>query len=401
MPTPTSSIPCRPFVGPARVIAAAGSSKILGDELGALGISPEDGTVLVVPDAAVLRLGLADAALSSARSAGYDVCVGPGVAGEPTPDTVRGLADCAQGRRLSAVVAVGGGSAIDAAKLAGLAQTNDLALEDGLAATAAVRSGPPVSAIVTTAGTGAEATSVAMLWHTGRKRIFVHDRLVPRHAMLDPELLRQLPSSVVAASGLDAISHAVESMLSTFRTPLTLARSHAALARLAGSLRAACAGGDDDDRLAMLVGAYEAGLSLNASVVVGHSLAYAIAARTGLSHGVTCAMALPYCLAYCRPAREDDIAAMGEHVGVGRDGDAVLDWLVALTADVGIPASLSEVGIARADLAPMTDEVLERYPRPNSPVPLSRDALLALLGHFHDGDTRAAWAAAGKAEIPV
>src|SRR4051794_24363126 len=247
MPGSTSPpFPLRPFVGPGRVLAGAGSSAAVGAELSAIGVVPQAGAVLVVADAAILELQLADAALASLDAAGFTVRVGPGVAREPTPDTVRALAAAAEDEPVAAIVAIGGGSAIDAAKLVALSQTNEVALETGLAATAPVHAGVPLSAMPTTAGTGAETTSVAMLWHEGGKRIFVHEQLVPRHAVLDPELLRRVPAPVTAASGLDAISHAVESLLSGFRTPLTEVRSRSALRRLARALPAAYRGGDDD-----------------------------------------------------------------------------------------------------------------------------------------------------------
>ena len=131
--------------------------------------------------------------------------------------------------------------------------------------------------------------------------MFVHPHLVPRIVLIDPELLLGLPSSVTASGGFDAIGHAVESLLSTFRTPVTTAprarRSRCCPESLAGGVRARAT---SSARYGTALGAYQAGLALNASVVLGHSLAYAIASRTGLPHGVTVAMALPYCLAHAR-----------------------------------------------------------------------------------------------------
>jgi alcohol dehydrogenase class IV len=141
----------------------------------------------------------------------------------------------------------------------------------------------------------------------------------------------------------------------------------------------------------MLYGAHEAGLALNASVVVGHSLAYAVAARTGLSHGVTCAMALPYCLAYSRPAAEQRIAELARQAEVGDDATALFDWFLDLAGSLGVESSLEAVGIDAGDLHMLAAEVIERYARPNSPVPLALEPLEALLHHFHAGDARGAW----------
>jgi len=149
----------------------------------------------------------------------------------------------------------------------------------------------------------------------------------------------------------------------------------------------------------MSLAAYEAGLALNASVIIGHSLAYTIASRTGLSHGVTCAMALPYCLAYCRPVAKPVLAEMAELTGGEPEGTSFLRWIVELSGALSIPASLSEVGIGQGELAGMAAECCESYPRPNSPRPLSPDAVGELLSAFHVGDIEAAWRAA--AEVPA
>lgn len=387
----------RPFVSPDRVLAGPRTAARLGEELLAAGVAPADGPALLVGDAAVLELGLANSALAALSDAGFDVETGPGVAREPTPQTIESLLAATRGARVSAVVGIGGGSAIDAAKLAAAALTNAVALTEGMAPTLELAPIPPLVAVPTTAGTGAETTSVAMLWHEGRKRIFVHQRLVPRQAILDPELLAKAPAGVIAASGMDAISHAIESLLSSFRSPLSEARSLSALQRMARALPAAYAG-ESYGHEGTLLGAFEAGLGLNASVVVGHSIAYAIASRTGLSHGVTCAMALPYCLAYCRPGAEEAIAEIATWIGLEPKACAVLDWVVQLNAALEIPASLQEVGVGRDALPAIAEEIIELYPRPNNPIPLERDSLQTLLDDFHAGNARAAWERTGGRE---
>src|ERR1700742_1430838 len=333
---PNMSPPARPFVGPARALAGAGSAGATATELRASGVRLRDGVILMVADAALLDWGLVEAAVEPLREAGFAVDVRPGVGAEPTPETVRALAPDDPERPIGAVVAIGGGSAIDAAKIVSLASANEIDLTAGLQLTADVEPGPPTLAIPTTAGTGAEAAAVAMLWHEGAKRMFVHPHLVPRAVVLDPELLTSLPAPVTAASGLDAISHAVESLLSTFRTPLSETAAKAALGRLAAAVPAAYADGADiDARQETLLGAFEAGLALNASVVLGHSLAYVIAGRAGLPHGVSCAMALPYCLAHARPEREETIADVAAIVTGEHDGAALVRWLVEANAEMG------------------------------------------------------------------
>jgi alcohol dehydrogenase class IV len=201
-----------------------------------------------------------------------------------------------------------------------------------------------------------------------------------------------LPPAVTAAGGLDAISHAVESLLSTFRTPLTEIAGRAALALLASSVPAAYADGKDvAARHDTLLGAYQAGLALNASVVLGHSLAYVVAAEASLPHGVTCAMTLPYCLAHARPAREEAIAEIAGIVTGAPDADGLLRWLAEQNDAMGIPPSLAAVGIDAGRLGAMAQSTVTSYPRPNHPVPIDAEGLERLLGRFHAGEPLAAW----------
>ncbi|MGH2937615.1 MAG: iron-containing alcohol dehydrogenase family protein [Solirubrobacterales bacterium] len=392
------SPPVRPFVGPARTLSGSGASASIGAELRAAGVHPGDGVIPLVADAAVLKLGLVDPAVESLMGAGFTIDVRPGVEAEPSPETIRGLigdyADAPEAR-IAAVVAIGGGSALDAAKLVSLAHANRIDLTAGVKATDEVEPGSPILAVPTTAGTGAEATAVAMLWHEGVKRMFVHGHLVPRVVVLDPDLLADLPLAVTGSSGLDAISHAVESLLSTFRTPLSETAAKAALALLAESVPEAYASGSPESRHDTLLGAFDAGLALNASVVLGHSLAYVIAGRAGLPHGVSCAMALPYCLAHARPAREAAIDEMAGIVCGKEDGLALLDWLLEANESMGIAPSLAAVGIDADAIDGMAVECAERYPRPNHPTPITVAGLEGLLADFHAGDAHAAWESAG------
>jgi alcohol dehydrogenase class IV len=377
-------------LSPRRVRFGIGSSASTADELVAAGVRPGEGRVVLVGDAAILELDLAAPVIGSLEAAGYVVDVRPGVAAEPTPDAVAALVPTSPGS--VAVVGVGGGSALDAAKLTALAIPNEVDLHGGLTSDREVTPAPPLIAIPTTAGTGAEVTPVAMLWDHGRKVIFVHGALVPEVALLDPDLLASLPPSATAAGGLDAISHAVESLLSTFSTPLTEAAARSALAQLVAGVPAAYANGCREAREATLLGAHQAGLALNASVVLGHSMAYAIAAEAQLPHGVSCAMALPYCLAHCRPVVEPRIAAIAEIVcGPGAAPLDLVEWLISTNDELGIPGSLEAVGIGADALDRIARACVEDYPRPNHPRPIELDDVRALLGDFQTGDAISAW----------
>jgi alcohol dehydrogenase class IV len=393
--TPNALQSARPFVAPARVVAAVGASSTAGAELRAAGIRPSDGALLVVTDEAVQRLGLFDGIRAALEEEGFSLALRPPINSEPTPAAVEALILDDETAPVAAVIAVGGGSALDAAKLAALATANPgLDLSSGISPAAAVNPAPPLLAIPTTAGTGAEATAVGMLWNRGAKVMFVHPQLVPRLAILDPLLLLSLPPAVTAAGGLDAVSHSIESLLSTFSTELTRIAALSALRLLASSLSRAHADPSDvPARQGTLIGAYLAGLGLNASVVLGHSLAYVIAAEAGLPHGVSCAMALPYCLAHARPACEEDITQMARIVTDDPEAraDDLIQWLVDRNDEMGIPGSLSAVGVANSRLGAMAQQVVEGYPRPNHPVSITQPDVEELLTLFHDGTPLNAW----------
>jgi alcohol dehydrogenase class IV len=184
-------------------------------------------------------------------------------------------------------------------------------------------------------------------------------------------------------------------LLSTFRTPLTESAARSALALLAPAVPIAYESGDAEARYATLLGAFQAGLALNASVVLGHSLAYVVAARAGLAHGVSCAMALPYCLAHCRPAREPAIAEIARIVCGSADATDLVRWLLEANERMAIPPSLEAVGIAADALPAMARECVERYPRPNHPASIEAEDVEQLLERFLHGDALDAWSAAG------
>jgi alcohol dehydrogenase len=125
--------------------------------------------------------------------------------------------------------------------------------------------------------------------------------------------------------------------------------------------------------------------------VLGHSLAYAIAARTGLPHGATVAMALPYCLAHARPAREQEIAEMAAIVCGDSDPERFVRWIVEHSRRMGIPTSLAELGVSREELPAIAADCVASYPRPNHPVPIDTAGVLALLDRLHAGEPYAAW----------
>ena len=382
------------YVGPREVVSGAGACGQIGDILRRSGA--EDGTVWLVADKAVAELGLVQPVINGLEAAGYRTELYSGVAREPTSAIASEALDGARRCSATAVIGVGGGSGMDVAKVAAVFAAGDASINDVIAGNAAAGRPLPLVLVPTTAGTGAEVTNVAMIEHEGHKCALRNPSFVPAAAVLDPSLLNSLPQSVVAAAGLDAVSHAMEAYVSRNATVLTDAAARSAVNLLAQALPEAYESrSESDGTFATLLGAHLAGWSLNAGVVVGHSIAYTIAARAHLPHGITTGMSLPYALAYALPeaAPRLDAFAKGLQVSEVQDAKSLLLWLRDLAVRLGAPSGLEAAGLSNADVVPMAEEVVHDYPRPNNPVPLESGRLSQLLSHFATGDLPGAIAA--------
>jgi alcohol dehydrogenase class IV len=238
--------------------------------------------------------------------------------GEPTLTQLEALLAAARAHRAEWIAGVGGGSVIDMAKAcAGLleAPLPPVAYQDG-ATIPTTRI--PLAAVPTTAGTGSEATIVSVLTNekTNLKRSIRHLSFMPRLVILDPKLLRVCPSGVIAASGMDAFTQAVESFWSRNSTPLTEGLSLRAAVLIAGSLEAVfddagCGRAGD-----LLTGSYLAGVALsNARLGVVHGLAHPLGARYRVPHGLACAVCLPHAIAFNRDAIGEKYSRLCDALG--------------------------------------------------------------------------------------
>jgi alcohol dehydrogenase class IV len=385
------------YLAPRQVLVGDGSAARLGAALGQWGVA---GRVAVIADRAVARAGLAEGLLDGLTKAGFTAKVYAEIDGEPHVSTAEAALDFAVRHGAAAVIGVGGGSAMDVAKIVALAAGNGGTIADYIGLDRPARPGLPLALVPTTTGTGAEVTRISMLSQDGRKAIASSRLLVPAIAVLDADLVMDLPPAVTASTGMDALAHAVEAFLSTIRSALTMEASLQAITLLRDALpRAVRDGGDRTARRATVYGAHLAGLALNAGVVLGHSLAYTIANRKPLPHGVTCAISLPYCLAYNARGDVPALDLLAETI-TGQPGAQLIDaahWISDLTRSLGLPPCLAEVGIPGEEALPMAREVAERYPRPTNPVPIEVEPLARVVRAMHTGDVSAAWAASAEA----
>ena len=353
----------------------------------------ESGSVVIVCDRLVDELGHTRPYLDAFTAHGFSVEVFNEIAGEPTVEMVGSAIDWVRHHRADLIIGIGGGSALDTAKLVGYAVASGSDIEELKGEMPAVAGFPPLVLIPTTTGTGSEATRVAMYSRGDLKVAVVCNQFLPLIALLDAAMVEHLPASVVAATSLDALSHGIEAMLSTNRNHLTKTLGTTAARTVLRALPLAFHSGSTEARGELLYASYLGGLSLNAAVVVGHSLSYAIASRQHLSHGAGCALALPFCLAFnheADPALGQEIASrvLGEPSATLRE---LAHAVKTLTATVGLPTSLSEVGLPVDSEAEVAREIVSSFPRANNPVPLSEAALVTLLGHMRTGDVDGAF----------
>jgi alcohol dehydrogenase len=329
---------------------------------------------------------------SDLQDRAHQVLVLDDVEAELPLGSVLACAEQARGFSPDVVVGFGGGSALDLAKLVALLVSCPGPVTEYYGENRVPGPVLPVVAIPTTAGTGSEVTPVAVLSDPDRAlKVGVSDpALIPRLAVVDPALTVGAPSGVTAHSGIDAFVHAVESLTSSDRFtewPETLGvfvgrnRLSSALALdavdlISGSLRTAVADGADiGARTDMALGSLYAGMAFGtAGTHLSHAIQYPVGALTRTPHGLGTGLLLPFVLEACAPAVGPELVGIGAAMGLpDPDVSSTLAAVRALVSDVGIPASLAELGVHRADLPRIVElslgvsRLVGNAPLPGSP----------------------------------
>lgn len=357
-------------------LLGAGSSKDLCEAIAQAGAKK----LLIVTDAMLVRLGLVGQITRALEDNGVAWCVYDGVEPDPTSAHVEAGLALLRRERCDAVLALGGGSPMDAAKVIAAAATNDKPLRK-LEGLLKVRRPPlPLYAIPTTAGTGSEVTIAAVVSDpvTHAKKFFVDPKLLPLMTALDPLLMIGLPPPITAATGMDALTHAVESYLSKTSTGQTERWASAAIRLIFTNLPKAYAEGSNiDARRAMTLASYYAGLAFTrTSVGYVHAIAHQFGAHYRTPHGLANATVLPHVLDFSIVAATPRMAEMARMIGLEGTNDAALarafvDAVRELALAVGIPPTLA--ALRPGDIAAIAREALAEA-HMNYPVPRYMDA---------------------------
>jgi alcohol dehydrogenase len=337
---------------------------------------------VVVTDQGLAATPILDAVKAPIEAAGVPVTVFSGVRPNPTTDDLAAgataVAEVAAGGPV-ALVAVGGGSALDAAKGIAIAAVNPQRGRDLDYRTSFAASGLPIIAVPTTAGTGAETNAFGVVTDpvTRRKFYVGHPSTMPVAAILDPALTIGLPALATAATGLDALTHAIESYLSVRANPWSDGIALQVIRLVSTHLPAACADGADlEARSHLLLAAHMAGIGM-ATTGLGlvHAIGHALGGRYDIAHGVTLAMVLAPVLRFSQPARQDRLAAIAVALGAGDSGrdaawntDAAIAAVTALRERIGLTMRPADYGISEPDFGPiaadaLADEVIVNAPR--------------------------------------
>ena len=324
--------------------------------------------VMVVYDAGVKMAGIAEKVLAEVEKADVKVTVFDGVIPNPTNEVVEEAAEIAQRENIDVFVAVGGGSSIDLTKAVNILMTNPGPIGQyggiGLVKEPVL----PLIAIPTTAGTSSEITNVVALTDTKAvcKYVIIDNKIVADKVIADPEFTKTMPAGVTAATGMDAITHAVESYISNMSTALTEYHSIKALQIFHEYLPKAVADGSDmEAREKMMLGCLIAGFGFsNANLGLVHGIAHTLSAHFHLAHGVANATVLPYVMEYNADSCPEKMVDLAKAIDLPVSGDLEKDKyllskeLLKMTKTVGIK-TLSELGVEEKDFEMIAEDVLK------------------------------------------
>jgi alcohol dehydrogenase class IV len=358
---------------------------VLGD--GAVDDLPEfvrrlgEDAAFIVTDRGLVDAGVAGAVARRLQSAGLRCAVHDRVGANPSvADVLAGSAALRSFGR-AVVVAVCGGSPIDAAKAMALHAANGGPLETLELGVADLAPAAPLIAVPTTAGTGTETNGFAVIDDPAarRKRYVGHASALPRFAVLDPVLSVSAPPRVTAACGIDVLAHAIESLQArsgnAYSTALGLEAVRLVVAHLPTVVTDPA---DREGRTAMLLAAHLAGLAFAITGLgTAHAIGHALSARYGTAHGVALASVLPLVVRLNAGEREPETARIAEAAGVA--AAAVPDAVAALQERTGLHPTLRELGVARVELPALADAALADAVVDNAPRVPSRGELVDLL----------------------
>ncbi|MFP4661733.1 MAG: iron-containing alcohol dehydrogenase [Halanaerobiales bacterium] len=348
---------------PTRIVYGIGSVKSTGDEVNKLGA----GKVLVITDKGVFEAGILDPVFKSLSAAGVEYVVYDEVRADSGVDIVEEATELAKKKECGLIMGIGGGSSMDTAKAVAAMVTNPGDVLD-YAGLEKIENKPlPIIAIPTTAGTGSEVTVWAVISDKENhiKTGIGSVSMMPDVAICDPELSRSLPAHITAATGMDALTHAVESYVNTATQPISEAMAEKSIKLIADNLRLAVANGDNmEARDGMLMGSLIAALAFNETRLgIAHAWSSPLGAYYPIPHGIANAILLPNVMEFNLIANPEKFAKVAELMGEKTEGLTLMeaarksvDAVRNLMQDIDIPLHFKEIVDIDEDMIPVIAE---------------------------------------------
>ena len=348
------SVPPRTYMGP-------GSLACTGDAMKSEGFS----RTFIMVDAFIHNIGIVDGLYRSLNVAGIDYELHLYEGGEPTSDAVEKAAQQLLTIGCDSVIAIGGGSVLDAAKItAVLAANSNLSLDHLLDGNNQLNKRLPLVAIPTTAGTGSEATDISVITNTKTniKQVLVHDQLIPDLAIIDACLTLALPPYITAITGFDALTHGVETYVGLKSTPLTKGFAYRAISMIGEALPHAVGQGQNiEAREALMLASYMAGMAFsNAGLGLSHATAHQIGAKYHIPHGQCNAIMLPAIMRFNSLVCKKEYAEIGLALtGKNLEAPETIIAIESLIDELGLKESPEKLGLNSADIPELSKAAFE------------------------------------------
>ncbi|MEA5113285.1 MAG: iron-containing alcohol dehydrogenase [Geobacteraceae bacterium] len=373
------------FFTPPVALMGLGAVDQVGEEVKKLGAKK----ALLVTDKGLSKAGVAAQVVKLVEAAGVQVVLFDGAEPNPTDNNVADGLKVYQSNNCDSLISLGGGSSHDTTKGIGIVATSGGNIRDYAGVDTLKANLPPYIAINTTAGTGSEMTRFAVITNTDIKvkMVFADARVMPAVAINDPLMHAGMPAGLTAATGMDALTHAVEAYVAALATPITDACAIQAIKLVAKWLRKAVANGQDiAARDAMAYAEYLGGMAFNsAGLGIVHSMAHQPGSVLNLPHGVCNAIALPVVCEFNLIANLEKYAevavAMGEDItGLSLKEAAMkaVDAIKTLSADVGIPSGFAALGMKESDIPLLAENAMKDICTLFNPRNVKLDDIIAL-----------------------
>ena len=378
---------------PTRNVFGEGAVQEAGDLVKSLGAKK----CLIVTDRYLGQIGMADRVQGILEKAGIEACIFAGAEPNPTDKNVEAGARFYQENECNSIISLGGGSSHDCAKGIGLVAANGGQIADFEGVDKSSKPMIPLMAINTTAGTASEITRFCIITDTSRKvkMAIVDWRVTPQIAINNPELMKGMPPSLTASTGMDALTHAIEAYVSTDANPLTDAAAIMAIKMIAHYLPKAVANGNYmKARDKMAYAQYLAGIAFNnASLGYVHAMAHQLGGFYNLPHGVCNAILLPYVESYNLIGNMNRFRDVAQAMGVQVEGISVtcaaekaIEAIKKLSRQLEIPSDLKQLGVREEDFGIMADNAKKDVCQLTNPRTATREQVIEIYRQAYVGE---------------